>query len=133
MFSQNKSFQFFVGLGVIIAAWKLWSIGWFASAVESDEEGFQSVVGSLVPILIDTVALVGIVAIAFTKLIYGAVEPLIDELKSYISESVSKVRDKIVDDGEEDDSGVIDAAKLETVLNDMAKEIQALKDSRNAG
>jgi hypothetical protein len=132
MFSQNKSFQFFVGLGVIIAAWKLWSIGWFASVVESDEEGFQSAIGAVVPILIDTVALVGIVAIAFTKLIYSAIEPLITDLRSYLSESVSKVRDRIVDDGENDDSGVIDAAKLEKVLSDMANEIKSLKDSRNA-
>jgi hypothetical protein len=130
MFSNNKSFQFFVGLGVIILAWKLWSIGWFSQAVESDE-GYESVMGALVPILIDTVALIGIVAIAFAKLIYGAIEPLLGDLKSYVSGHVSDLRDKVIDDGEGDETGVIDAAKLQKVLSDMAKDIQSLKDSKN--
>ncbi len=86
MFSNNKSFQFFVGVGVIFLAWKLWTLGWFSHAVESleggQEDGFQSVVGSLVPIVIDTVALIGIVAIAFVKLIYGAIEPLLADFKT---------------------------------------------------
>lgn len=130
MFSNNKSFQFFVGLGVIILAWKLWSIGWFSQAVDSDE-GYESVMGALVPILIDTVALIGIVAIAFAKLIYGAIEPLLGDLKSYVSGQVSHIRDKVIDDGEGDETGVIDAAKLQKVLSDMAKDIQSLKDSKN--
>lgn len=131
MFSNNKSFQFFVGLGVIILAWKLWTIGWFSQAVESDE-GLESVLDSLVPLLIDTVALVGIVAIAFAKLVYGAIEPLLGNLKGYVSGQVSYVRDKVIKDGDEDKTGVIDAAKLEKVLSDMAAEIKSLKDSKNA-
>lgn len=82
---NNKMFQCIVGCFVIYLAWQLHSAGWFAAAADAlsgnsfSRDGFGSSVLNLLwsalPLVVDALCTVGIIAIAFVTFLWRVIKP----------------------------------------------------------
>jgi hypothetical protein len=87
---KNKSLQFIMGCFIIFLAWEMHSAGWFAAAASLfstggyDYNGFSGSVMdlflSLLPLVVDAVCTVGIVALAFFTFVWRLIKPLVIKL-----------------------------------------------------
>ena len=143
----NRSFQFFVGLGVMLLAYRLWQMGFFSMLVYEAEgaEGFSSVASSaldvLLPLVFDTVCLIGLLALSAIGMGWRAISPLINKGYQLVDAKVEELtgfdlpnlpsEHPTEDEIEVEDEPELDVNALENVLTSISDRLAKLevKDS----
>ncbi len=136
---NNKSLQCIVGCFVIYLAWQMHSAGWFAAAGsylsvgEYSYDGFSGSVldllWSLLPLVIDSLCTVGIIAMAFFTFLWRLIRPLCVKLAILMDK---KLEDYGIDLYELDASQQpaprkLDLTELENVLSRILERVTDLE------
>jgi hypothetical protein len=120
MLRDNKSFQFLIGCLVLVAAYKMFTLGVFDFLIRDDSEGFEStaLIPMVISALVSAVQMVGLIAIL-----------LVSGLAPYAEKSVDFLRDRIprLDKVASKVESEIDSEKLINVLNKLDERIRSIE------
>lgn len=134
---KNKSLQFISGVFVIYLTYQLHAAGWFASAVSvlsAPDEGFRGSVLDLfmsaLPLVVDAVCTVGIIALTFLTFLWRLVRPLGIKLAVLLDK---KLESYGIDLYELDANSTpaprkLDLTELENVLGRILDRVQKLEN-----
>ena len=149
----NSSAQFLFGILIIFVATKLWWTGWFSfhlmNATGMSAAGPESVNSplSLIPIVLDSVCLVGVLGFSFLSFIRQAVGPILSAASTamrhwmVVLPKAVGLQNQVVDSAPEEQTGErttddakhlitrrqIDPAKLKLILEDFKQRIASLE------
>ncbi len=133
---KNKSLQFIAGVFVIYLTYQLHAAGWFAAAasvLSAPEEGFRGSILDLfmsaLPLVVDAVCTVGIIALTFLTFLWRLVKPLVVKLAILLDK---KLESYGIDLYELDASFTpaprkLDLTELENVLGRILDRVQKLE------
>ena len=134
---KNKSLQFIAGVFVIYLTYQLHAAGWFAAAtsvLSAPEEGFRGSVLDLfmsaLPLVVDAVCTVGIIALTFLTFLWRLVKPLAVKFAVLLDK---KLESYGIDLYELDASFTpaprkLDLTELENVLGRILDRVQKLEN-----
>ena len=139
---KNKSLQFITGCFVIYLTYQLHAAGWFAAAasvLSAPEEGLKGSVLDLfmsaLPLVVDAVCTVGIIALTFLTFLWRLVKPLAVKLAILLDK---KLESYGIDLYELDANFTpaprkLDLTELENVLGRILDRVQKLEDNNGEG
>ena len=139
---KNKSLQFITGVFVIYLTYQLHAAGWFAAAasvLSAPEEGFRGSVLDLfmsaLPLVVDAVCTVGIIALTFLTFLWRLVKPLAVKLAVLLDK---KLESYGIDLYELDANFTpaprkLDLTELENVLGRILDRVQKLENDNDEG
>jgi hypothetical protein len=141
---KNKALQFIVGCFVIYLTWQLHSQGWFAAAAsllstgEYNYNGFSGSVMdlalSLLPLVVDAVATVGIVALAFFTFVWRVIKPLAIKLAILLDKKLEGYGIDLyeLEQSTQAPPRKLDLSELENVLGRILDRVQRLEDNNES-
>ncbi len=141
---KNKSLQFIAGCLVIYLTYQLHSAGWFAAAASvfsspSDLNGFGNSVldlfWSALPLVVDAVCTVGIIALTFLTFIWRLVRPLCVKLAILLDKKLESYGIDLYElDGQMTPAPRgLDLTELENVLGRILSRISNLESKNDEG
>ncbi len=137
---RNKSLQFITGCFVIYLTYQLHAAGWFAAAASvfsASGDGFQGSVLDLfmsaLPLVVDAVCTVGIIALTFLTFLWRLFKPLAVKLAILLDK---KLESYGIDLYELDANFTpaprkLDLTELENVLGRILDRVQNLEDKND--
>ncbi|MGI9460538.1 MAG: hypothetical protein ACR2NF_11110 [Pirellulales bacterium] len=139
---KNKSLQFIAGVFVIYLTYQLHAAGWFAavaSVLSAPEDGFRGSVldlfTSALPLVVDAICTVGIIALAFLTFIYRLAKPLFVKLLILLDKKLESYGIDLY----ELDANIapaprkLDLTELESVLGRILDRVQNLENKNEEG
>ena len=125
-FKENHSAQFILGAFLIFVAFKLWMTGFFSGWLESGG-GFQSATATLVPILVDTVCLVGLLALTGLGILKDLVKPLLEGLSVWVRGKLNIKKDVETPNPPEEGEVRLDAVRVAETLERLDERMDRIE------
>ena len=141
---KNKSLQFITGCFVIYLTWQMHSAGWFAAAASLFSTGSYNYNGfsgsvmdlflSLLPLVVDAVCTVGIVALAFFTFVWRLIKPLVIKLAILLDKKLEEYGIDLyeLELTASPEPRKLDLTELENVLGRILDRVQRLENNNES-
>ena len=142
---RNKSLQFITGCFVIYLTYQLHAAGWFAAVAAYFSTGSYSYDGfsgtmldlfwSALPLVVDAICTVGIIALTFLTFIWRLFKPLAVKLAILLDKKLESYGIDLyeLDANQPPAPRKLDLSELENVLGRILDRVQKLEDNNDEG